>query len=64
MIDCGSRLLKILTKHFLNAAAINCGLVNVTLFSIAAEGIEFNHFLKDVRFLIHLQVFFRSLILV
>lgn len=46
MIDCGSTLLKILTKHFLNAAAINCGLVNVTLFSIAAEGIEFNHFFK------------------
>ena len=64
MIDCGLYAAENINKHFLNAAAINCGLVNVTLFSIAAEGIEFNHFLKDVRFLIHLQVFFRSLILV
>lgn len=62
MIDCGCRLLGISTKYLLNASAITFGFVNVILFSITGEMTEFNDFFKDIRVLIPLHVFFRSLL--
>lgn len=58
----GCRLLGISTKYLLNASAITFGFVNVILFSITGEMTEFNDFFKDIRVLIPLHVFFRSLL--
>ena len=50
-------------KYLLNALAMSLGLVSVILFSVRAEGTEFEVLFRDNSFLILFQVFFKSLCL-
>ena len=50
-------VLGIFIKYFFNALAMSSGLVNV-IFSITAEGTEFEVLFRDIVFLIPFQVFF------
>ena len=43
---------------------MSLGLVNVILFSITAEGTEFEVLFRDISFLIPFQVFFKSLLFI
>ena len=56
--------LEIFLKYLLNALAMYLGLLHVILFSIKAEGTEFEVLFRDISFLIPFQVFFKSLIFV
>ena len=56
--------LEIFLKYLLNALAMYLGLVHVILFSIKAEGTEFEVLYRDISFLIPFQVSFKSLIFV